>query len=183
MATRKASAVSANAPTVNSMFDGELEERFLRYVRIDTQSDEKSTTSPSTEKQYHLLRLLADELTAVGAEDVILTGYGVVLATIPATRKADAPTIALLAHVDTAPQFTGSGVKPIVHRNYAGGEIALPDAPSVVLSPELFPYLKTKVGEDLVTASGTTLLGADDKAGVAIVMTVARHLLNSHVPH
>src|SRR5215813_8055097 len=183
MATRTASAVSAKAAAVKSTFDGELEERFLRYVRIDTQSDEKSTTSPSTEKQYDLLRLLEDELKAIGAEDVRLTDYGAVLATIPATHEADAPTIALLAHVDTAPQFSGTGIKPIVHRNYAGGEIALPDAPGVVLSPELFPYLKTKVGEDIVTASGMTLLGADDKAGVAIVMTVARHLLNSHLPH
>src|SRR5215510_2392862 len=106
MATRKASAVSAKAPAVNSMFDGELEERFLRYVRIDTQSDEKSATSPSTEKQYHLLRLLADELDALGAEDVRVTDYGAVLATIPATLAAGAPAIALLAHVDTAPQFS-----------------------------------------------------------------------------
>ena len=184
MSTRTGSAVSAKAAAVNSTFDGELEERFLRYVRIDTQSDEKSTTSPSTEKQYHLLRLLADELQAIGAEDVRLTDYGAVLATIPATDEADAPTIALLAHVDTAPQFNGTGVKPIVHRNYAGGEIALPDNPSVVLSPAAFPYLATKAGEDIVTASGTTLLGADDKAGVAIVMTVARHLLqNPDLPH
>jgi tripeptide aminopeptidase len=164
---------------MKSTFDGELEERFLRYVRIDTQSDEKSPTSPSTEKQYHLLTLLADELNALGAEDVRLTGYGAVLATIPATYGADAAAIALLAHVDTAPQFSGAGVKPIVHRNYAGGEIALPDDPNVVLSPEAFPYLSTKVGEDIVTTSGTTLLGADDKAGVAIVMTVARHLLQN----
>jgi tripeptide aminopeptidase len=118
-------------------------------------------------------------LTAIGAEDVRLTDYGTVLATIPATHAEDGPTIALLAHVDTAPQFGGAGVKPIVHRHYAGGEIVLPDAPGVALSPEQFPYLAAKVGEDIVTASGTTLLGADDKAGVAIVMTVAHHLLQS----
>src|SRR5215831_693567 len=183
MAPRTAPAVSANAAAVNSTFDRELEERFLRYVRLDTQSDEKSTTSPSTEKQFHLLRLLADELKAIGAEDVRLTGYGAVLATIPAMHQADGPTIALLAHVDTAPQFSGTDVKPIVHRRYRGDEIVLPDAPGVMLSPELFPYLATKVGEDIVTASGTTLLGADDKAGVAIVMTVAHHLLrNLHLP-
>ncbi len=94
------------------------------------------------------------------------------------------PTIAFLAHVDTAPAFSATGVKPIVHRNYDGGDIVLPDDPGIVLSPEQFPYLATKVGEDIITASGTTLLGADDKAGVAIIMTVARHLLeNRDFPH
>jgi tripeptide aminopeptidase len=162
-----------------SKFTHELEERFIRYARIDTQSDEKSSTSPSTEKQYELLRLLVDELTSRGAEDVKLTEYGAVLATIPANTKTPAPTIALLAHVDTAPQFSGTGVKPIVHRSYSGGDIVLPDDPAIVLSPAQFPYLATKVGEDIITASGTTLLGADDKAGVAIVMTVAQHLLKN----
>ncbi len=162
-----------------SEFDREIEERFIRYARIDTQSDEKSSTSPSTQKQYDLLRLLVDELTSIGAQDVKLTEYGAVLATIPATTTTEIPTIALLAHVDTAPAFNGTGVKPIVHRNYDGGEIVLPDDPSVMLSPSQSPYLATKKGDDIITASGTTLLGADDKAGVAIVMTVARHLLQS----
>ena len=184
MATQTAAATRPEDAVVNTGFDRELEERFLRYVRVDTQSDEKSTTSPSTEKQYDLLELLVKELKDIGAHDVRLTDYGAVLATIPATLDADTPTVALLAHVDTAPQFSGTGVKPIVHRNYAGGEIVLPDNPGVVLSPELFPYLGTKVGEDIVTASGTTLLGADDKSGVAIVMTVAHHLLqNPNLPH
>lgn len=176
MATEKASPASAGGAAGSSAFDRELEERFLRCVRIDTQSDEKSTTSPSTEKQYDLLRPLADELKSIGAKDVTLTDYGVVLATIPATAKTTVPTIAFLAHVDTAPQFSGTGVKPLVHRKYAGGDIVLPDA-DVVLSPKEFPYLAARVGDDIVTASGTTLLGADDKAGVAIIMTVARHLL------
>src|SRR5262249_51659520 len=117
--------------------------------------------------------------SAMGARDVRLTDYGVVLATIPATVKEAVPIVALLAHVDTAPQFSGSGVKPIVHRSYNGGDIVLPDDPGVVLSPEDFPYLARKVGDDIVTASGTTLLGADDKAGVAIVMATARHLLTN----
>jgi len=166
-----------------SPLDRELEERLVRYARIDTQSDERSTTSPSTSKQYDLLRMLVDELTEIGAEDVRLTDYGVTLATIPATALG-APTIGLLAHVDTAPAFNATGVKPIVHRNYQGGDIVLPDDPAVVLSPGEFPYLAAKQGDDIVTASGTTLLGADDKAGVAIIMTVARHLLeNRHQPH
>ena len=171
--TSRANAAPAKQPE----FDRELEERLVRYVRIDTQSDEKSTTSPSTDKQYDLLRLLVEELRSIGAEDVRLTDYGAVLATIPATTERPVPTIALLAHVDTAPAFDGTGVKPIVHRGYAGGDIHLPDVPGVVLSPTRFPYLATKVGDDIITASGTTLLGADDKAGVAIVMTVAHHLL------
>lgn len=162
----------------------ELEGRFIRYALIDTQSDEKSTTSPSTKKQYNLIRLLADELTALGAQDVTVTKYGTVLSTIPATSNSSAPTVALLAHVDTAPQFSGTNVKPLVHRNYSGGEIVLPENPEIVLSPAQYPYLAKKKGDDIITASGSTLLGADDKAGVAIVMTVARHLLqNRDLPH
>lgn len=179
-ATARVNAVLAK----QSELDRELEERLVRYVRIDTQSDERSTSSPSTETQYDLLRLLVEELRSIGAEDVRLTDYGTVLATIPATTQRPVPTIALLAHVDTAPAFDGTGVKPIVHRAYAGGDIQLPDAPEVVLSPTRFPYLGTKVGDDIITASGTTLLGADDKAGVAIVMTVAHHLLrHPDLPH
>lgn len=169
---------------MGSSFDRELEERLVRYARIDTQSDESSPTSPSTEIQLDLLRMLVDELTTMGAEDVVLTDYGAVLATIPATVESEVPTIAFLAHVDTAPGFNAVGVKPIVHRKYDGGDIVLPDDPQQVLSPEHFPYLASKVGEDIITASGTTLLGADDKAGVAIIMTMTRHLLeNPHVPH
>jgi tripeptide aminopeptidase len=169
---------------MKSKFDSELEERFVRYARIDTQSDEKSTTSPSTNKQYDLLNLLVTELKTLGAQEVTLTDYGTVIVTIPATVKTHVPTIAFLAHVDTAPAFCGNGVKPIVHRNYAGGPITLPDDKNIILSPEQFPYLAGKVGEDIITASGTTLLGADDKAGVAIAITVAHHLLqNPKLPH
>ncbi len=160
-------------------FDRELEERLLRYAAIDTQSDETSDSSPSTACQFDLLRLLQTELGGIGAADVRLTEYGTLLATIPATAPGPAPTIALLAHVDTAPQFNATGVKPRVHRGYDGGEIRFPDAPELVLSPANSPYLATRNGDDIVTASGATLLGADDKAGVAIVMTAARHLLAS----
>jgi tripeptide aminopeptidase len=162
----------------------ELEERFLRYVQIDTQSAESLSQVPSTAKQLDLLRLLESELKLLRAEDVVLTDYGCVLATISATVEGDVPTIAFLAHVDTAPDFSGTGVKPIVHRNYAGGPIVLPDDPGQALTVENSPLLEKKLGEDIVTASGTTLLGADDKAGVAIIMTMAAHLL-SHpdIPH
>lgn len=163
-------------------FESELEERFLRYARIDTQSDEKSAASPSTQKQYDLLRLLVDELESIGAQEVTLTEYGAVLATIPANTRSEAPTIAFLAHVDTAPAFNGTGVKPIVHRGYAGGDIVLPDDPSAILSPAQSAYLASKTGEDIITASGATLLGADDKAGVAIVMVMAHHMLQPDSP-
>jgi tripeptide aminopeptidase len=167
-----------------TQFDQELEERLVRYCKIDTQADEKSATSPSTAIQFVLLNLLVEELKEIGAQEVTLTDYGAVLATIPATTETSAPTIALLAHVDTAPGFNATGVKPIVHRNYDGGDIVLPDDPSQVLSPKNSPYLATKIGDDIVTASGKTLLGADDKAGVAIIMAAARHLLqNPQIPH
>jgi tripeptide aminopeptidase len=162
----------------------EIEARFLRYVQIDTQSAEDSTEVPSTAKQLDLLRLLEGELKALGAKDVVLTGYGCVLATIPATVDGDVPTVAFLAHVDTVPGFSGTGVRPIVHRSYAGGPIVLPDAADQVLTVENSPLLEKKVGEDIVTASGTTLLGADDKAGVAIIMAMVSHLLgNPDIPH
>ena len=182
MGTRAESPATDAARTTT--FDAELEERLVRYVRVDTQSDEASTATPSTARQFDLLKLLQAELTAIGAQDVRLTDYAAVLATIPATTSRPVPTIAFLAHVDTAPQFNATGVKPIVHHRYDGGEIVLPDATDVRLSPDRFPYLAEKIGDDIITASGSTLLGADDKAGVAIVMTMARHLLsNPDLPH
>ena len=162
---------------MTSEFDGELEQRLLRYAAIDSQSDETRAGAPSTEAQFGMLRLLQDELTGIGAAEVTLTDYGVVLATIPASGGVAGPVVGLLAHVDTAPAFNATGVRPRVHRGWNGGEISYPDAPDLVLSPETSPYLAGKVGHDIVTASGTTLLGADDKAGVAILMTAARHLL------
>ena len=158
-----------------SRFDAELTDRLMRYCAIDSQSDMDRPGSPSTPCQHDMLDLLVAELGQIGARDVVKTGYGTVLATIPGT--AEGPVIGLLAHVDTAPQFNATGVKPRLIARYNGGEITYPDAPDLVLSPESSPYLAGKVGEDIVTASGLTLLGADDKAGVAIIMTAARHLL------
>jgi len=169
---------------MRSDFDAELAERLMRYAAIDTQSDENSPTSPSTERQFDLLRLLQRELSEIGAEDVELTDYGVVLATIPSTVADDVPVMGWIAHVDTAPGFAAEGVKPVLHPSYDGGEIRFPDAPDLVLSPEQSPYLAKRVGDDIITASGTTLLGADDKAGLAIIMTAARHLLaNPDIAH
>lgn len=165
-------------------FDSELEQRLVRYAAVDSQSDETSATAPSTAIQFDLLHMLRDELTGIGAAEVEVTDYGVVLATIPATVDHAAPVMGLLAHVDTAPQFNATGVKPRVHRGYNGGTITFPDAPGLLLSPETSPYLGEKQGDDIITASGTTLLGADDKAGVAIIMTAMRHLLtHPEIPH
>jgi len=175
---------TANPSGGRDVFDRELEERLVRYVQIDTTADESSPTTPSTAIQHNLLNLLVDELRAIGAQEVRLTDYGAVLATIPATVERDAPTVAFLAHVDTSPDFSGTGVKPLVRRAYDGGDLTFPDNQELVLSPQDFPYLAGRVGDDIVTASGATLLGADDKAGVAIIMTMARHLIaNPDLPH
>jgi tripeptide aminopeptidase len=165
-------------------FDRELEERLVRYAAIDTQSDETSATSPSTERQLILSRRLVEELQGIGAKEVALTDYGAVLATLPATAPGDLPVMGWLAHVDTAPAYEASGVKPRVLRAWDGTPITFPDAPGLVLTAEQSPYLAQRVGDDIVTASGTTLLGADDKAGIAIIMTAARHLLaHPALPH
>jgi len=156
-------------------FDRELEERLVRYAAIDSQSDMDSASTPSTAVQHQMLDLMVAELQEIGAEDVTKIDYGTVLATIPGNRPG--PTIGFLAHVDTAPQFNATGVKPRVIRGYNGGDITFPDNPDLVLSPAEFPYLAAKQGHDLITASGKTLLGADDKSGIAVIMTAARHLL------
>lgn len=163
-------------------FTAELTDRLVRYAAVSTQSDIDSPSQPSTAVQLDLQRMLVAELERIGASDVTLTDYGTVLATIPG--NVDGPTVGFLAHVDTAPQFNATGVKPRVINGYNGGDITFPDAPGLTLSPEENPYLAGKVGHDIVTASGTTLLGADDKAGVAIIMTAARHLIeNPDIPH
>jgi tripeptide aminopeptidase len=166
----------------------ELEERLVRYAAIDTQADESSDTIPSTAKQFDLLRMLERELHDIGASDIRLTEQGFVLATIPATNGRSGPTLAYLAHVDTAPAYNATGVKPIVHRNYDGRPIVLPDAlpgqEKPVIDPAQFPTLAQKVGHDIITASGLTLLGADDKAGVAIIMALAAYLIrHPEIPH
>jgi tripeptide aminopeptidase len=158
----------------------DLESRLLRYCAVDTQSDPESTASPSTATQLDLAHMLVSELRAIGLTDLRLADYGTVLATLPGT--APGPTIGLLAHMDTAPQFHASGVKPRVIRGYNGGAITFPDAPGLVLTPEESPYLADRTGDDIVTASGTTLLGADDKAGVAILMALAAKLAGDPGP-
>jgi tripeptide aminopeptidase len=162
----------------------DLEDRFLRYVKVDTQADESSPTHPSTPVQLDLQRILVEELIELGASDVRLTDYGAVIATIPATVEGRIPTVAFLAHVDTSPAYPASNVRPIVHRNYQGGDLVLSEDPPVTILADRTPYLATQIGYDIVTSSGDTLLGADDKAGVAIVMALAKHLLQDRsIPH
>ncbi|MBO9201244.1 MULTISPECIES: peptidase T [Niastella] len=161
-----------------------VKDRFLRYVQVDTQSDPQSTTCPSTEKQKDLSRILVQELQAMGITDAQLDDNGYVYATIPSNTTKQVPVICFCSHVDTAPDCTGKDVKPIVHTNYDGGDIVLPDDPTQVIRPAEHPYLLKKKGEDLITASGTTLLGADDKAGVAVIMDMAHYFMtNPHVKH
>ncbi len=159
--------------------------RFLRYVTIDTRSDEHSATTPSTPGQWTLLRLLAEELADIGLTDVSLDGFGYVMATIPATTsKVAVPSIGFIAHVDTSPEMPGHGVRPLVHPQYDGGDLALPDDPTVVLRAADNPALRGQIGNDIVTASGLTLLGADDKAGVAEIVAAAEHLVqHPGIPH
>jgi tripeptide aminopeptidase len=152
-------------------------ERFIRYVQIDTQSDPGSRTSPSTDKQKDLGRLLVGELQEMGLTDAGMDEYGYVYATIPANTPKQIPVICFCAHMDTAPDCSGKGVKPLIHRQYDGKDIVLPDDPTQVISPREHPYLQEKAGEDIITASGTTLLGADDKSGVAIIMDMAHYLV------
>jgi tripeptide aminopeptidase len=159
-------------------------ERFMRYVQIDTQSDPLSAIQPSTDKQRNLSQLLAEELQVMGLRDAHLDEWGYVYATLPANTGKPVPVICFCSHVDTAPDASGTNVKPLLHQNYQGQDIALPDDSTQVLSPAQHGYFKKLMGHDIITASGTTLLGADDKAGVAEIMD-AVHFFTTHpeVPH
>lgn len=164
------------------MFDNygfTAKDRFLRYVTIDTQSNPGSKTNPSTDKQKSLGRLLVQELLSIGIADAHLDEYGYVYATIPGNTGKQVPVICFCSHMDTSPDCSGANVKPIVHTNYDGSDIILPDDPTQVISPKEHPYLLQKIGEDIITASGATLLGADDKAGIAVIMDMAHYFTNN----
>ena len=152
-------------------------DRFLRYVRIDTRADDRSATCPSTAGQLVLLQMLVSELRSLGIDDASIDEHGYVMATIPATVDRAVPVIGFVAHVDTSPEMSGADVRPIVHERWDGRDIVLPDDPSAVLRASELPDLAAQVGHDIVTASGTTLLGADDKAGVAAIMAAAERLM------
>ena len=146
--------------------------RFLRYVRIDTQSKEGQSTVPSTPTQWDLANLLAAELRAIGASDVRVSEYCMVYAALPATTPGAIPAVGLIAHVDTSPAVSGRDVRPVVHTNYQGGDLVLPGDPTQVITVAQHPILRTMIGDDVITTDGTTLLGSDDKAGVAAIMTL-----------
>ncbi|HVP40242.1 MAG TPA: peptidase T [Candidatus Saccharimonadales bacterium] len=160
-------------------------ERFLRYVTFDTQSDENSTSYPSTEKQLLLLDRLVEELRAIGLQDAQRDAHGYVFATVPATsKKKNVPVVGFIAHVDTSPEAAGAGVKPLVHRNWQGQDLVLPDDPAAVLRLKDIPELQSQLGNDIITASGATLLGADNKAGVAEIVAAAEFLVqHPEIPH
>jgi tripeptide aminopeptidase len=161
-----------------------LLERFCRYVRVDTQADESAKTYPSSPGQLELGRMLVTELKEIGIGDAVADEHGIVLGTLPATTAPLAPTIAWVAHVDTSPETSGHGVKPIVHRNYQGGDIVLPGDPSKVIRASESPELAQLKGTTIITTDGTTLLGADDKAGVAVVMQAVEYLqARPEIPH
>lgn len=152
-------------------------ERFMRYVQIDTQSDPQSNASPTTEKQKNLSSLLAEELWTIGLTDAHTDDFGYVYATIPSNTDKQVPVVCFCSHVDTAPDCSGTNVKPILHKNYNGEDSVLPDDKAQIISIKDYPYLKEHIGHDIVTASGLTLLGADDKAGVSIIMDLANYLV------
>lgn len=166
-----------NDSLINNLPTSNAADRFLRYVQIDTQSDPTSSSCPSTEKQKNLGKLLVDELLAMGISDAHLDEHGYVYATIPANIDKAVPIICFCSHMDTAPDCSGTSVKPLVHRNYEGGNIVLPDDPTVTINPAEHPDLQNQLANDIITASGTTLLGADDKAGVAEIMAAAEILM------
>lgn len=162
---------------INSITGFEVADRFMRYVQIDTESDPNATSFPSTEKQKDLSRLLVEELQQMGLADAHLDEYGYVYATIPSNTEKEVPVICFCSHVDTSPDCSGKHVKPLVHTDYQGQDIVLPDDPSVVIRYAEHPDLQQQIGHDVITASGTTLLGADDKAGVAEIMDATRLLM------
>src|ERR1700744_5732424 len=165
--------------TQNKLVNLTATERFLRYVKIDTQSDPESGAYPSTEKQKNLGRLLVEELLAMGINDAHLDEFGYVYATVPSNTDKNVPVICFCSHMDTSPDCSGEGVKPIIHYNYQGQDLVLPDDHTQVLRMHEHPDLKNQIGNDIITASGTTLLGADNKAGVAEIMDACYQLMNN----
>ena len=158
-------------------------ERFLKYVTFDTQSDESTGVTPSTAKQMVFAEYLKSELEALGLEEISLDENGYLFATLPANVNREIPTIGFIAHMDTSPDMSGTNVKPRIVENYDGKPIVLCAEDNIILSPEQFPELLDHVGEDLIVTDGHTLLGADDKAGIAEIMTIIEYLNDNTIPH
>ena len=169
---------------MNGLAQYSVAERLMRYVQIDTQSDPLSSSFPSTQKQINLSHLLVKELQTLKVVDAYMDEYGYVYATIPSNSNKPIPVISFCAHIDTAPDCSGTNVKPLLHKSYDGNPIVLPDDSSIVIDPREDTYLSKHIGKDIITASGSTLLGADDKAGVSIIMNLVEYLMqNPHIPH
>lgn len=169
---------------MSSVMKYSVAERLMQYVQIDTQSDPLSNSFPSTQKQKNLSKLLLQELQSLGLTDAHTDEYGYVYAIVQANTNKQVPVVCFCAHIDTAPDCSGTHVKPILHSNYNGLPIVLPDDPKIIIDPKDYPYLKQHIGKDIITASGLTLLGADDKAGVAIIMNMVEYLMkNPDVKH
>lgn len=167
-----------------SNYEHSTAERLMRYVQIDTEADPNSDSQPSSEKQKDLCRLLVKELHEIGITDAETDNYGYVYATIPPNSSRKVPVLCFCSHVDTSPDVTGKGVKPVLHKNYNGADILFKDDSELRLSTKEYPYLLEKIGDDIITASGKTLLGADDKAGIAIIMDLAAYLMqNPNIKH
>lgn len=163
----------------NNNYNFTVLERFLRYVKIDTQSDEESTTFPSDPKQLELSKLLVEELKEIGLNDAHMDENGYVMATLPANTEKNVPVIGFIAHVDTSPAVSGKNVNPVINKNYQGGKIVLQKDNTIFISPETNPVLNDMIGHDIITTDGTTLLGADDKAGIAEIMDAMNYLINN----
>ena len=165
-------------------YDYTVTNRFLQYVQIDTQSNAASSTNPTTEKQKNLSTLLVQQLHNIGVTNAYTNQYGYVYASIPSNSQKQVPTICFCSHIDTTDDCSGTNVQPLLHKHYNGQDIFYPNAPDLVLSATKYPYLLQHVGHTIITASGTTLLGADDKAGVAIIMDMANYLMhNTQIKH
>ncbi len=161
-----------------------LVDRFLKYVKFETTSNESSTSVPSTDSQMRFAEILADELNAIGLTNVTVDNNGYVMATLPANIAKKVPTIGFIAHMDTSPDMSGANVKPNIIRDYQGGDIVLNEEKNIILSPKDFPELHNHIGMDLITTDGTTLLGADNKAGIAEIVTAMEYLINNpEIPH
>jgi tripeptide aminopeptidase len=159
-------------------------DRFLSYAKIDTQSDESSKSCPSSEKQWDLARKLVEELKEIGLEDITIDDHAYIMATLPSNIEKKVPVIGFISHMDTSPDMSGKNVNPQIIKNYDGSDIVLNKELNMVLSPKDFPELLLYKGQDLITTDGTTLLGADDKAGIAEIMTAMEYLIhNSEIKH
>ena len=168
----------------NSDYKFTCVDRFLKYVKYDTQSNEESETFPSDPKQIELSKALVEELNSIGLKDIEVDEYGYVMATLPSNSKKQIPVIGFIAHVDTSPAVTGTNVNPVIHKNYKGGDIILPKDPSKIIDAAGNPELKDMIGSDIITTDGTTLLGADDKAGIAEIMDAMNYLItHAEVKH